>query len=127
MKINENPKQCLSQCPKYKYHERDSKICIEPFDCQSQTADFESQECVSQCETEYYTVIEDEGTGNTAKICLNDCNDDIYGHYLTPNNKCVIDCEGEVDGFTAHSTDNKCVCPKLFYFDFDEEEGMFRF
>ena len=121
--INENPKQCLSQCPKYKYHERDSKICIEPFECQSRTADFESQECVSQCETEYYTVIEDEVTGNTAKICLNDCNDDIYGHFLTPNNKCVIDCEGEVDGFTAHSTDNKCVCPKLFYFDFDEEEG----
>ena len=120
--INENPKQCLSQCPKYKYHEKDSKLCIEPFDCQSQTADFESQECVPQCETEYFTVIEDEEADKTAKICLKDCNDDNYGHYLTPNNKCVKDCEGEVeDGFTAHSTDNKCVCPKLYYFYFNEE------
>jgi hypothetical protein len=120
--INENPKKCLSKCPKYKYHEKDSKLCIEPFNCQSHIADFESQECVSQCETEYFTEIKDEVTGTIAKICLNACNDEIYGQYLTPNNKCVKQCEGEEDGFTAHGTDNTCVCPKLYYFYFDEEK-----
>ena len=115
--INESPKKCLSQCPKYKYHEKDSKQCKEPEQCSLKIADFESQECVSQCETDYFSEIKDASGNVKAKICLKDCDDDEYGHYLTPNNKCVLDCENDGGEFTTHSTDNKCVCPKLYYFD----------
>ena len=111
-------KKCLSQCPKYKYHIKGSKVCIDPSQCPDKTADFISKECVSKCETTYYSEIKEDGTLK-ATICLNACNDDEYGHYVTPNNKCVKNCGVDDDEFTAHSTDNKCVCPKKYYFTND--------
>ena len=116
-------KKCLSQCPKYKYHVKDSKICIEPSACPNKIADFDSKECVSKCETTYYSEIKEDGTLK-ATICLNACDDDTYGLYLTPNNKCVINCGNDDDEFTAHSTDNKCVCPQKFYFNDDPKRTV---
>ena len=120
--IDETEKKCLNQCENYKYHEINSKLCKEPESCDSKFADFETKTCVSKCNTKYISEIKDGGTV-AATICLNNCNDEHYGIYSDPDFKCINNCNTDFSpNSQLDSTNTKCVCKNLYYFDEEEKK-----
>jgi len=107
-------KKCSSQCLENRYHESGSKECKDPKFCSTKFADFDTNECVTQCNTQYYSEI-DIGEGQVKTICLNECNE-IYGTYITPDNKCVKKCD-ENFSEKSYEDDNRCKCQHLYYYD----------
>ena len=121
--IDEDDKKCLNQCENYKYHEINSKLCLEPERCTSKIADFETKTCVTKCDKNYISEIKD-GDTLKATICLNACNNEHnYGIYSDPDNKCINNCNTQFSEFSQlDSTNTKCVCKLLYYFDEEEKK-----
>ena len=112
--IYEDEKKCVRECPDGYYHEKNSKLCIKPDSCTSRKADYETKECVDSCGTKHISNY--VGGTTSAEICLFNCNE-RYGIYLTPDGKCVDDCEAYTGiGNLKRDTDtNKCVCENYYY------------
>ena len=107
-------KKCSNQCLEDRYHENDSMECKHPKDCSTKFADFGTNKCVSQCNTNYYSEII-EGGQVKYTVCLNQCNE-IYGTYITPDNRCVQDCLTDFDP-NSKVDGNRCICQHLYYYD----------
>ena len=107
----EDGSDCLIGCPDdAPFHEENSYICIPMADCSTEYINYDSKICTSSCpstklRTNYRSKI----------ICSEECISD-YGEYLTPDNKCVVDCTSETGKNLINDLNNKkCICKNLFY------------
>ena len=117
----EGHKKCLNKCPKKTYHKRDSNECIELSSCDTLFADFDSRECVSECNTNY--ISKKEISSKIYTICLNECNEGEYGTYISPNNECISSCETTPSlNYKIDITGKKCICKNLYYYDEGEKK-----
>ena len=108
--------KCLNKCPKKTYHKKDSNECIELSSCDTLFADFDSRECVSECNTNY--ISKKEISSKIYTICLNECNEGEYGTYISPNNECISSCETTPSlNYKIDITGKKCICKNLYYYD----------
>ena len=114
--IDEVNKKCLSKCPKYKYHIRDSNECIDVFECDTEFADFDSRECVSECNTNYIRKQTKPDDDEIKTICLKECNDELYGTLISPDNECIDSCDDELN-YKLDNEGKKCICKNLYYYD----------
>jgi len=113
-------KKCLSKCPKKTYHIKGSNECIELSSCNTLFADFDSRECVSECNSLY--IFKKEISSKTYAICLNECSEEEYGTFISPNNECISSCEPSPPpstplNYKLDNTGKKCICKNLYYYD----------
>ena len=117
-------KKCSSKCLEDRYHENGSMECKHPKDCSTKFADFDTNKCVPECNTKYYSEILDADNNVIYTVCLNKCND-IYGTFITPDNRCVKNCE---DDFSQNSevddSGKYCKCHNLYYYDEEKKRTI---
>jgi len=108
----EGIKKCLNKCKKFTYHKKDNNVCGDVSICDSLFADFDSRECVTECNTIYTRkkVID----GKTYTICLNECREEEYGTFISPNNECISSCS-DFPNSEEDSTGTHCKCKNLYY------------
>jgi len=114
-------KKCSSKCLEDRYHEIGSMECKHPKDCSTKFADFDTNKCVTQCNTTYYSEII-EGGQVKYTVCLNQCNG-IYGTYITPDNRCVKNCISDFDP-NSQVDGNRCKCQHLYYYDDSQKKTI---
>ena len=115
--IYEEEKKCVNRCPDGYYHEKNSKTCIKPDECATHIADYDTQECVTDCGNKYISnYVDPDDSTKTAEICLSSCNN-RYGMYLTPDFKCVTVCEDYtlISHLISDSTTKQCRCDNYYY------------
>jgi len=96
--------------------------CKHQKDCSIKFADFDTNKCVSECNTKYYSEILDADNNVIYTVYLNKCNNK-YRTFITPDNRCIKNWENDFSPNSEVDESGKYFkCYYLYYYAEEKKE-----